>query len=260
MKSKIVILGICTLMSACGAGSKRGGMQSTQENVSGSLYLKNLSPQTYGKVQQLKSGNQYRFLGTFELSSLPESMRGLSGESEIGTLSVEFEDEKYLDKYSSEVIPVFRKRQQEVKTTVFLLRSDSLSNQFSLAIKNDGNENVLNVQEESVAVKSSPKKYCKQTHFFTKILADGMTVNDQTKTCNPLGFCTVEIYNGYFKKFDSVEYNLNTHAGLFPNKCDGYEDDYSVTENKLNRSTPMMATIRINGELVKLSTKLIFDL
>ena len=260
MKSRIIILGICVLLSACGLGKRSENPSAIDENASENIFITNLKTQNYGKIQQIKSGNRFYFLGKFDASSLPSAIRGLPTESEIGTLSLEFEDEIYTDKYDGEVRSVFIKREQEIKATVYVIKDNDSPNQITFAIKDDDLAKQVRVHEESLTVKSSPKEYCYRTHFYIKQLVDKIAVLDQDALCNPSGICAISVRMDWPSSRDVPgTYNLNERPVQVVNSCLDTQTYYSVTETRINRSIPKVAVVNLNSSF--LNTKMIhFDL
>ncbi len=186
MKTKIVILGVCALLSGCG-GSKRG-----EGNVHGSINLSNLKVHSYSKAILNVAGEEYYSLGSFDVSELPDEIKKLPPGSEIGTLAVEYQDEVYALEYTGEIKPTVSNRTEETMATVYILKESGSTQMLTLAVKK--NENLkLSEISETVSVKHSPKPYCAKARFFLHQVADKVAVLDQLAGCYPNHLCDVNL-------------------------------------------------------------------
>ncbi len=279
MKLKIVVFGICCLLSACGFGKGGRNFQSVDskkeskpeqrnevKSASETMFLSNLKSQSYAKLQQEGSGSQYYYLGSFDLTGLPEELKQLPSESEVGSFTIEFEDEIYEEKYSGEVRSVFKKRQEEIKTTVYLLKESDSSNRVVLAVRDDGSIQQIQGSETAVKVQSSPRDYCYRFHLFPKQIVDTTSVSEQDVLCDAQGMCNVLfniIRGGRGFSYASAElhsYNMAADPWELPRKCLDYQTYYSVTETKMNRSVPKIAIVELKEDLVKSVKKMSFEL
>lgn len=259
MKTKVVIFVLCNLLAACGMGKRDG--EKVKENVTGIVQLTNHKASQYQKIQSFQSDNQYLVLGTVDMASVPEVIRSLPSESEIGTLTVEFEDEIYASKYEGEVRPVFKKRQQEIKTTVLMVKEKTNPSQLYFVVKNNESANELRVREVPLTVYSSPREYCYRSRFFIKQLVDKIAVLDQVAICNPAGICNILFRYDWPSSHDVPgTYNLNARPVQVANQCLETQIYHEVEETKVNRSMPRVATIKVSEEISKTELKLTFDL
>ena len=194
-----------------------------------------------------------------DASSVPTEIRGLPSESEIGTLSVEFEDEIYAEKYDDEVKPVFKTRQQEIKTTVYLIKESGSPAQVSFVIKDDEFGSQVSVRETPITVASSPVAYCSRARFYLKQLKDGEAILEREADCYPSGLCNVAF------RIDSPishdEYHVYPYRGAEESPaCLEFQLNYTVHKTEVNRFVPKVATVVLDAEISKMVKTIKFDL
>lgn len=262
MKTKVVIFGICALLSACGVGKRGGNLGEMVKNrATGTVPLKNQKASNYQKIQSFQADTQYLVLGSTEINSVPEEISSLPSESEIGTLTVEFEDEIYSAQYDGEVKPVYKKRQQQIKPTVFIIKDSSNPGQIYFVLKNNELAKEMMVKEMPITVRSAPTEYCYKVHFFIKQLVDKVAVLDQDAYCNAAGICAISVRVDTPSPHDVPgTYNLHERPIRVGHSCLETQIYYAVEEVKVNRSIPKVATILVSESISKEGLKLTLNL
>lgn len=268
MKTKVIVFGLCALMSACGL-NKRGteavrettkAEESTQAPITGTLLLSNQNLNQSKKIQSFQSGSEYLILGTFDPADVPVAISALPSETEIGTLTVEFDEETYSSRYEDDVRPVLKKQQREIKTTVLILKEKFNPEQIHFVIKNDEAAKSVRASEEAITVHSSPKEYCYRARFFIKQIVDKVAILDQIVTCNASGICAISVrYDSPRTQDVAATYDMNANPQRLPIQCLEMQTHYSMEQEQMNRSIPTAATVTVFEKISK-ELKLVFEL
>jgi hypothetical protein len=236
-------------LTGCGRHQKSTEEQTSIESQN-SIELENeLQNDESMKLQSTPIGNTYYFFGATKISNLPQEFKSLPSGTEIGTVSVQYENSIFHEQYLDKVLPEVNFETYRTNESVFLIKNKS--NQEAYFAVSNQNGKLFETQTTSVQVQSKPRKYCSKLSIQFKYLSHDtdVYVKDQVANCYSSNECIYRLHQN--NRYGDVREGIKKLIELTGGVCSEEQIIFKNNEQKLN--TIKATSVEI--DLEKLSNK-----